>query len=244
MKPGLSLARIGVRPMRRPTSVVASSARSEESAVATTSTSFISAGGLKKCIPTTRSGPRRLGGDRGHRQRGGVGGEDRLRRRRPRPGRRTGPASARGPRAPPRSPGRSRRGSATSPTASSRPPAASASSALHISRFTPLPSDSTPARRPPPAPPGRGPGSPSRSRRGRRAGRSPSPSSRRRRRRSARPSRTSLPGGRVLALPEGHLVALEEDLVDPLAPVRPAAGPWRSACPTRVGPRPRARSSR
>ena len=56
MKPGLSLARIGVRPMRRPTSVVASSAASPERSVATTSTSFISAGGLKKCMPTTRSG--------------------------------------------------------------------------------------------------------------------------------------------------------------------------------------------
>ena len=56
MKPGLSLARIGVRPIRRPTSVLASSAAAEESAVATTSTSFISAGGLKKCMPTTRSG--------------------------------------------------------------------------------------------------------------------------------------------------------------------------------------------
>ncbi len=57
MKPGLSLARIGVRPMRVPTSVVVSSASGEESAVATTSTSFISAGGLKKCMPTMRSGP-------------------------------------------------------------------------------------------------------------------------------------------------------------------------------------------
>ena len=56
MKPGLSLARIGVRPMRAPTSAAASSAAGEESAVATTSTSFISAGGLKKCMPTTRSG--------------------------------------------------------------------------------------------------------------------------------------------------------------------------------------------
>ena len=56
MNPGLSLALIGLRPIRRPTSVVAASASSEESAVATTSTSFISAGGLKKCMPTTRSG--------------------------------------------------------------------------------------------------------------------------------------------------------------------------------------------
>ena len=39
------------RPRRSP-----SSASAEESAVATTSTSFISAGGLKKCMPTTRSG--------------------------------------------------------------------------------------------------------------------------------------------------------------------------------------------
>ena len=57
MKPGLSLARIGVRRIRSTTSVVASSASEEESAVATTSTSFIRVGGLKKCIPTTRSGP-------------------------------------------------------------------------------------------------------------------------------------------------------------------------------------------
>ncbi len=42
--------------MRSPTAAVASSASSLESSVATTSTSFISAGGLKKCIPTTRSG--------------------------------------------------------------------------------------------------------------------------------------------------------------------------------------------
>ncbi len=55
MKPGLSLARIGVRPIRLPTSVVASSAAAAASSVATTSTSFISAGGLKKCMPTTRS---------------------------------------------------------------------------------------------------------------------------------------------------------------------------------------------
>ena len=55
-KPGLSLARIGVRPIRSATSVVAASASSEERSAATTSTSFISAGGLKKCMPTTRSG--------------------------------------------------------------------------------------------------------------------------------------------------------------------------------------------
>ena len=55
-KPGLSLARIGVRPIRSATSVAAASAASEERSAATTSTSFISGGGLKKCMPTTRSG--------------------------------------------------------------------------------------------------------------------------------------------------------------------------------------------
>ena len=44
---------------------------------ATNSTSFIRAGGLKKCIPQIRSGSRRVGGDLGHRQRRGVGGEHR-----------------------------------------------------------------------------------------------------------------------------------------------------------------------
>ena len=55
-KPGLSLARIGVRPIASATSVAVASAASEECSAATTSTSFISAGGLKKCMPTTRSG--------------------------------------------------------------------------------------------------------------------------------------------------------------------------------------------
>ena len=131
MKPGLSLARIGVRPIRRPTSVVAASAASRgRSAVATTSTSFISAGGLKKCMPTTRSGSGTSAAIVGHRQRGGVAGEDRLRAAGRRPARRTARASAPGPRAPPRSPGRSRRARRGSAAAPTRPPAASASSSL------------------------------------------------------------------------------------------------------------------
>ena len=78
-KPGLSLARIGVRPIRSATSVVAASACSEERSAATTSTSFISAGGLKKCMPTTRSGSGTSAAISVTAQRGGVGGEDRLR---------------------------------------------------------------------------------------------------------------------------------------------------------------------
>jgi hypothetical protein len=41
-----------------------------------TSTIFISGTGLKKWKPPTRSGPLAGGGDRGHRQRRGIGGED------------------------------------------------------------------------------------------------------------------------------------------------------------------------
>jgi hypothetical protein len=56
-KPVESRARMGVRPIRSATPVVAARASSELSSPATTSTSSISAGGLKKCMPTTRSGP-------------------------------------------------------------------------------------------------------------------------------------------------------------------------------------------
>jgi hypothetical protein len=55
-KPGVSLARIGVLPIATATAVVAASASSDERSAATTSTSFINTGGLKKCMPTTRSG--------------------------------------------------------------------------------------------------------------------------------------------------------------------------------------------
>ena len=142
MKPGLSLARIGVRPMRRPTSVVASSASSEESAVATTSTSFISAGGLKKCMPTTRSGP-------GVSAPIAVTGREEVLLARIASGPQASASAANSLRFSSRSSGaasitRSQPARpATSEAASRRPPAASASSALHISRLTPLPSDST-----------------------------------------------------------------------------------------------------
>ena len=72
-------------------------------------------------------GPLDPGGDRGHRQRGGVGGQDRLGAADARPAARTARASARGPRAPPRSPARSRRGPRALGAARSRAAAASAS---------------------------------------------------------------------------------------------------------------------
>ena len=56
MNPGASAQRTGTRPIRSATSVVAASAGSAVDSPATTSTSFISAGGLKKCIPQIRSG--------------------------------------------------------------------------------------------------------------------------------------------------------------------------------------------
>ena len=56
-KPGPSPASITWRPIARPSSRVASSAASPDRSPATTSTSFITGAGLKKCMPTTRSGP-------------------------------------------------------------------------------------------------------------------------------------------------------------------------------------------
>ena len=56
MNPGASVQRTGVRPIRSATSTVAASAGSAVDSPATTSTSFISAGGLKKCMPQIRSG--------------------------------------------------------------------------------------------------------------------------------------------------------------------------------------------
>ena len=55
-KPTESRARIGVRPIPRATSVASSSAGSPLSSPATTSTSCMRAGGLKKCMPTIRVG--------------------------------------------------------------------------------------------------------------------------------------------------------------------------------------------
>ena len=56
MKPGESVQRTGSRPMARAAASTDASVASAESSVATTSTSLISAGGLKKCMPQTRSG--------------------------------------------------------------------------------------------------------------------------------------------------------------------------------------------
>ena len=56
-KPGPSAASITCRPIARPSSRVVSSAASPERSPATTSTSFMTGAGLKKCMPTTRSGP-------------------------------------------------------------------------------------------------------------------------------------------------------------------------------------------
>ncbi len=55
-KPGESEHLITVRSMRSATSVAAASVTSSVRSPATTSTSLISAGGLKKCIPQIRSG--------------------------------------------------------------------------------------------------------------------------------------------------------------------------------------------
>ncbi len=56
MKPGVSAARTGVLPRRRAAKIVASATSELVRGPATTSTSAISGTGLKKCIPTTRSG--------------------------------------------------------------------------------------------------------------------------------------------------------------------------------------------
>ena len=54
--PGPSTASITRLPIASPQARATASARSEDSAPATTSSSAISGGGLKKCMPTTRSG--------------------------------------------------------------------------------------------------------------------------------------------------------------------------------------------
>ena len=56
MKPISSAARTGVRPMRSASAVTASAASALVSSPGTTSTSRIRTGGLKKCMPQTRSG--------------------------------------------------------------------------------------------------------------------------------------------------------------------------------------------
>src|SRR5207247_612534 len=56
-KPATSAASIGCRPSASPAARARSIACGEVAAPATTSTSFITGGGLKKCMPTTRPGP-------------------------------------------------------------------------------------------------------------------------------------------------------------------------------------------
>ena len=55
-KPGVSWQRTGVLPSRSPTANAVSTVSSDVSSARTISTSGISGAGLKKCIPTTRSG--------------------------------------------------------------------------------------------------------------------------------------------------------------------------------------------
>ena len=55
-KPGVSLQRIGSFPSRPASANTVSTARGEASSVRTTSTSGRTGAGLKKCMPTTRSG--------------------------------------------------------------------------------------------------------------------------------------------------------------------------------------------
>jgi len=58
MKPGVSAAMTGVLPRRRAAKMAASATLAAVSGPAITSTSAMSGTGLKKCIPTTRSGCR------------------------------------------------------------------------------------------------------------------------------------------------------------------------------------------
>ena len=56
MKPGVDFACTGVLPQRRDSASIACAAEASVSAPQTTSTSFISGTGLKKCMPTSRRG--------------------------------------------------------------------------------------------------------------------------------------------------------------------------------------------
>ena len=80
MKPGVSLQATGSLPSRCANANAASKASSLVCAVRTTSTSGSTGAGLKKCMPTTRSGVCVAVGDLRDRERRGVRGEDRGRR--------------------------------------------------------------------------------------------------------------------------------------------------------------------
>ena len=77
-KPGPSLARITVLPIASPVARATATARSPVWSARITSSSSISGGGLKKCMPDHVLGPRRRARERGHGDRRGVRGEHRV----------------------------------------------------------------------------------------------------------------------------------------------------------------------
>ena len=106
------------------------SARSPVWSARITSSSSISGGGLKKCMPDDVLGPRRGARQRGDRDRRGVGGEHRVGAADLREARRTARASARAARARPRSRARSRARPSSASAVSSAPAASAAIAAL------------------------------------------------------------------------------------------------------------------
>ncbi len=77
--PGPSAASITTLPIASPVARAVASASAPDCSPATTSSSFMTGAGLKKCMPTTRSGRRGGRGDRGDEQRRGVGGQHAVR---------------------------------------------------------------------------------------------------------------------------------------------------------------------
>ncbi len=76
MNPGVDDARTGVLPHANAVAYVASATSGDVASPLTISTSGITAAGMKKCIPTTRSGTLQPGGKRRDRQRRRVRRED------------------------------------------------------------------------------------------------------------------------------------------------------------------------
>ena len=76
MKPGVDFAYAGFLPQASDVANTLSATSGEVSTPLITSTSFMRVAGLKKCMPTTRSGMRQAGGDRGDGQRRRVGRQD------------------------------------------------------------------------------------------------------------------------------------------------------------------------
>ena len=75
MKPGVERACTGVLPQRLASSKIAAATAARSAGPETTSTSFISGTGLKKCMPTKRPGALQAVGERRDRDRRGVRGE-------------------------------------------------------------------------------------------------------------------------------------------------------------------------